>query len=550
MKQRFASTRQLVEKRILRLERALPILVDFAEDRVYFRGLNIALFTLVLLFIIRAGLFTVFLQFPLAQDSSQKLKLDGELGTRVYFGGAFAEPVKVHVTKTSKRIPVVGRNISLRVELALPDLLKLRVNGFDNTITHLSGIALKGSFSIPGFPPLLLEKPLVTGTSEVTDINGDATFRNLRIYTGVPGAYLVTAIDTVDGSETKIGKVQVQSQITSVFITEDGRKKLGFGRRGVPPRIVTGEPLPRLQVKVMGGANKKGLEGKMCVLTSASRETVEFSNVGARPDVFHPRLVIINNPFSTLSDDQGFAEFRNVTFSTTIKHVRLWIVCDGRVANYEGSKDRSLVFTAVRKNEETHALVATILQQPSTEVLEGESFSRQPSLLLQYRSLSTGQLTPATGIVAFSYPFMQAGFKSRNIMSPAGAAELEMLRESEQAVLGNLGRVKQLFNLVSSPSDSRGIANFTNLGFISHGEAGVYTLGFASTGLFDELESDVIKVETSVAEVLWVSTIFDDQNYVQMAADAQGVSCDSSDRTGFYNCARYSSVRSEMLSRW
>jgi hypothetical protein len=68
------------------------------------------------------------------------------------------------------------------------------------------------------------------------------------------------------------------------------------------------------------GSNKLGIEGKMCVLTSASRETVEFSNVGARPDVFHPRLVIINNPYSTLSDDQGFAEFRNVTFSTTIKH--------------------------------------------------------------------------------------------------------------------------------------------------------------------------------------------------------------------------------------
>ena len=50
LKKKLASTKQLVEKRFLRLERALPILVDFAEDRVYFRGLNIALFTLVRLF--------------------------------------------------------------------------------------------------------------------------------------------------------------------------------------------------------------------------------------------------------------------------------------------------------------------------------------------------------------------------------------------------------------------------------------------------------------------------------------------------------------------
>jgi hypothetical protein len=36
LRKRLASTKQLVEKRFLRLERALPILVDFAEDRVYF----------------------------------------------------------------------------------------------------------------------------------------------------------------------------------------------------------------------------------------------------------------------------------------------------------------------------------------------------------------------------------------------------------------------------------------------------------------------------------------------------------------------------------
>jgi hypothetical protein len=526
LKARLGSVRQLAEKRLLRLERALPILVDFAEDRVYFRGLNIALFTLVLLFIIRAGLFIVFLQFPLLQESSQKLNLDGEPGTSVDFGSPFSEPIKVHVTKTSRRIPVVGRNVSLHIELALPDLLKLPINGFENTITHLSGIALKGSFSIPGFPPKILEIPSVSGASELTDINGDAIFRNLRINTGVPGAYVITAIDTINGEKSKIGKVQVQTKVTNVIITKDGRQKLGYGRRGLPPRIITGESLPLLQVKVID-SNKIGIQGKMCVLTSASRETSEFSNVGARPDVFHPRLVVINNPYSTFTDEQGFAEFRNVTLSTTIKHIRLWIVCDGRVASYEGSKDRSLIFTGIRKNSQTHTLIATISQQPSTDVLEGEILSRQPSLLLQYRSKTTGQLTPATGITVFAYPFMQAGFKSRNIMSPAGAAELEMLRESEQAILGNLGRVKQLFNLISLPSDEKGFANFTNLGFIRHGEAGEYTLGFASTGIFDELESDLIRVKTSVHEVLWVSSFFDEQRYIKMVAEAKGLVCEA-----------------------
>ena len=110
LKAKLGSIQQVAEKRILRLERALPILVDFAEDRVYFRGLNIALFALVLLFIIRAGLFIVFLQFPLVQKTNQALNLEGKLGPSVYFGGSFDDPVKVHVTKTSRRIPVIGRN--------------------------------------------------------------------------------------------------------------------------------------------------------------------------------------------------------------------------------------------------------------------------------------------------------------------------------------------------------------------------------------------------------------------------------------------------------
>ena len=40
LKAKLGSIQKVAEKRILRLERALPILVDFAEDRVYFRGLN------------------------------------------------------------------------------------------------------------------------------------------------------------------------------------------------------------------------------------------------------------------------------------------------------------------------------------------------------------------------------------------------------------------------------------------------------------------------------------------------------------------------------
>jgi len=379
-----------------------------------------------------------------------------------------------------------------------------------------------------------METPKLIGNSELTDTDGYATFRGFQLQTGIPGSYVITAVDTVSGRTKKLGKVKTSSSIATAIILEDGRQKLKFGRRGLPPRIVSGESIPIIRVKILN-SKREGIPNKVCVLTSASKEAAEFSNVGARPDVFHPRLVVINNQFSSISNFSGIVEFRNVTLATSIRHVRLWAVCDGRVANYEESSVKSIIFLASRKYSQTHTLLASIVQQPSTEVLEGEAFARQPSLLLQYKSISTGQLIPAEGEVVFAFPFMQAGFKSRNVMSPAAVAELEILRESEQAVLGNLGRVKQLQHLVSMPADANGIANFTNLGFIRHGESGDYSLGFASTGLFEGLESTPIAVRSSVAEVKWViSTIFDEYRYISMAANAQGFKCfDATSPSGY-----------------
>jgi hypothetical protein len=135
---RSAATRasKTAEKKLLRLERRLPILTDFAEDRVFYRGLNIALFTLVLLFIIRAGLFVIFLQFPVRRSGQGVINIEGSLpSTTIDFGSPLLT-FKVLVTQLSGKIPAAGRNISLRIELANANLLELPENGFENTITH------------------------------------------------------------------------------------------------------------------------------------------------------------------------------------------------------------------------------------------------------------------------------------------------------------------------------------------------------------------------------------------------------------------------------
>jgi hypothetical protein len=126
------------------------------------------------------------------------------------------------------------------------------------------------------------------------------------------------------------------------------------------------------------------LPNKVCVLVTAPLEGQEFSNVGARPDVFHPRSAILDNAFSPPTDSKGETTFANVTLrASSIRHMRLWAVCDGVVAGYENGGGNSIVFSARRSNDEANTLVATVVTQPSPRVLEGSALAQQPVLLLE-----------------------------------------------------------------------------------------------------------------------------------------------------------------------
>jgi hypothetical protein len=531
-----ASAAALVFKRALRAERAMPVFLDMAEDRSRYRGLTVALFAFVFLFVARAGLFVLFLGFPLGLQPAPQRVLRGSAPAAAELGGPFAGlATPVSVCSSSSAGGASGRSISLSLTLASPELaLLLTANGFANTSLDLSGVPMGGRFSLPGFPPSALQQPLLAGATVVTDLTGCAHFRGLRALAGLPGDYVLVATDATPGDaaaqgsqqqlqQLLVGKVRLTSAVSNVTILADGREPRRFGHRGPPPRVAPGGQLPPITVRVTSSTGTS-LPNKVCVLLSAPPEAQEFSNVGARPDVFHPRLALVDGAVSPPTDSTGTTTFAGAKLrASSIRHVRLWAVCDGVVASYASGGGSSIVFSARRGDDEADALVATIFAQPSAQVLEGAALAQQPAVLLELVSRATGKRAPAVGAVAFAFVAREAsGFQSSNVMSPTAAAELGILGGTTGAVLGNLGRVKHLVNAVSQPADASGVARFSGLGFIRHGAAGNYSLGFASCGVLAGAVTAQINVLSSVASVVWLSHPLMETTFVEMRSDALG----------------------------
>lgn len=154
------------------------------------------------------------------------------------------------------------------------------------------------------------------------------------------------------------------------------------------------------------------------------------------------------------------------------RQVLLSVVCDGV------RSDDAMVSTSVIAPD----LLVTLVSQPSLAVTEGCTLDSPPVVRVQ-RNVS-GVLVPVAGIVVLAYPYMQAGVRTKTLMTPRVARELSLLGQTPASVLGSLGSRKLLFNFTSAPTDLSGTATWTDLGFIRHGPAGLYTITFACAGFF------------------------------------------------------------------
>lgn len=504
------------------LEQFVPSVLDLVTDASYNRCFTLTLYALVLVFILRSAVFILFLNNviePVALAPVAILSLRNALPLQLEFGATLRPVLSVRVVDAAgDSLPAVTVMLDLELEGANDDVdspLRSRVYGLAGTPLDESGLLVGSVFALPGFPPAVLQTPMLSGANASSDDGGAATFRSLRVLSGLPGSYLVYA--TIAGQQRALlGRVRLTSDVASVELEMPA----------LPLRVALGGPLPPLSV-VVRDARGAPLVGKVCVLFPAPPTSGEFSALAASPDVLHPRMALLADAFSTPTDLDGRASFPLVKLmGSSLRRLLLWASVDGVVAKLANSSSSSLQLTVDFPNSDAlrprteRGFVLTLVQAPSEGVLEGEVLEVQPVVRVQLRG-ADGALTPAPGVVVFAFPLTQVDYRNpREPMSPRTVAELGTVAGTIDAVLGNLGRTKTLFRSASAPSDADGLARWSGLGFIRHGPAGSYTLGFAAAGL-TSIESPPIAVKSSVASVVWRSGDGDDS----ANADARTEAC-------------------------
>jgi hypothetical protein len=406
--------------------------------------------------------------------------------------GATLRPfLRVDVSDGTGR-PLAGQTVvvSLELEDALESILTVKY-GFNGTPFDGSGLPIGATYAFPGFPPRPLQQATLLNASAISDDAGQATFRGLTVLTALPYSYLLRA--RVEGSAvppTTLGRLRLTSAVATVELLLPAastlRAALGGALRGISVRVLDARGAP--------------LAGKTALLFSAPPEAAEFASLLASSDVLHPRHALLAGAQSTRSGLDGLADFPQATLvGSSLRRARLWASVDGVIARLQGSEARAVELAV---DEPPAGFKLTLLAPPSSDVVEGESLAAQPTVRVMRRA-ADGALAPAPGTVVFAFPLAQRGFRNtRTVMSPENVAELAVVGATQNAVLGNLGRAKSLFNFASAPADEAGLAVFSGLGFARHGPAGAYTLGFAVAGL-SPLESPTILVRSSVAEVRW-----------------------------------------------
>jgi hypothetical protein len=502
-----------VKEALFSIEERVPLLLDLVGDKVVSRGLTLSLFALVLAFLCRAGVYVLFLSSPRVPANSPAgfLSISEPVDSKLGIGASFSLLQRVSTNGA------VARSVRLALELdGADELLWTQKYGYDGTSFDYSGVPIGGKFGLPGFPPRALRAPVLEGELAKPDSKGFANFRSFRVVSALPGTYSLfgylvdsaalsqtTTSSSLSSPRLRLGRVVLTSDVANarVYVVNSSST--------LPIVTSIGAPLPTLRVRITSSSGDP-LRGKTAVLFDAPPEASEYASLASAPDLLHPRSAMLEGEVSTPSNMDGDAFFYNASIiASALRRVRLWVSVDGATAQLADGSDSAAIAVSIihTNNDEVAApFILTLVQAPSASVVEGEALETQPVVLVQQRRGSSGVLEPVRGAVIFAYPLAQPHFRNIHApMSPAHVAELGITAGTVDAVLGNLGRVKRLFSAASAPSDTNGLARWNGLGFIRHGPAGRYTLGFAALGL-STLESNEILVNTSVASVEpWVS---------------------------------------------
>jgi hypothetical protein len=523
---------------------SIPVIVDFLQDKVQSVFSSVLIFALVVVYILRIGVFPLFLMNPLSAptQSSPNLIPLARAWTPTYIGSLLYPSVAVSCKDAITGESLSGVNITVALSLSSSETIVWQSRyGFEGTIYDYTGLPISGRFSLPGFAPRIMLAPMASGLTSVTDVNGIAYFLALRFEFGLPGKYLMAAAPVNSADVTLLAGVEADFLSTAASIS-----LLSVPLSRDNASYLIGDTLPPLTVRV-SNLNGLGLAGHRVALISAPASMEEFSSLSMNPDLLLPRFSLFDagTTISGLTDFDGVVTLFNVSvLSSMTTTVRAAFVCDGVLSpSFEFRVKQAPPRAAALHSPAPQAtslstctggaaglspseallapgkMVVRLLQVPSRSVLEGMALAVQPSVGVYWRVQTTQSggggvgggacmlEVPIPGIQLMATIYKEQGVSNKQTLFPPTAArEISRVGATVDSVLYNVGQRKQLFNFISNATNAAGVASWTGLGFIRHGPSGIYSLTFAFAGIFFEgAATPDIAVNSSVGTVASLS---------------------------------------------
>lgn len=301
------------------------------EDRVYSRWLAISLFVVAVLFVMRAGLYVIYLYSPLnpAKTSVPLLRQLSDLSGSGVIGVVQSKPFVVARLTDVAGKGVRGQTViaSLSIINVQQEALQLRY-GFEGTMLDFHGLPQGasaeggGTYALPGFVPRAFLTPRVANTAGSTDSSGQVSFSKLAVSSSLSAKHQVTL--QVSPPTSRSGGRAANASLSLKTLTFPGGtidfstpvasvRFLSEPLTYHSPPLTLGGQLPPLRVQVLD-SSRRPLRGKVVVLQSAPPSAGEFSSLSARPDTLVPRFALLNGAaVSVLTDTTGIVTLSNVS---------------------------------------------------------------------------------------------------------------------------------------------------------------------------------------------------------------------------------------------
>lgn len=514
----------------------LPVIQDMVSDRVASRWLTMAVWGMIALFVLRSVLAVLVLSTP-TQDGAgvaDVLQIRRSSGAPTSeIGRGFSPPIAARRTVADGSSGVVNTTIRAVLGVADDAVLWDRRWGFEGTPLAAHGIPVGrsagstaaassgtvasngGRFVLPGFVPAVYKSPVLQANAAVTNADGTALFSSTRPVLAVPGTYAIEALSADDqGLSAGGSRAVLRSSVDGVAVDADDRAAIEARR------WATGAVLPPITVRITD-AGGSPLSNKVCVALSAPRAAREFTGLLARPDVLWPRLAALDGAVSSPSTVRGAAVFRGLRVnSSSLETVLIRFACDGVLApGLSGGADLQVDLA-------TPPLRVEVVREPPADTVEGTPLAAQPSVRITARNCTGVPLrgasglpcgtsdpwVPVSGLRAFAVIHGKHGSTLHTPLNEDQREELGAIGGPE-AVLSSIGRAKALFGYESGPSGPDGVARWGNLGFIRHGPAGPYRIGFLVLSRF--ARSRWVVVNSSVASVRLLPPLEDDEDIIR-----------------------------------